>query len=117
MPWPVLVVVIAAGRLIADRRLNIGAGLMLICGVGGNTRIVVENKIVEASVGAGVDNTKKVLTGVLFNCNGVGDANNPANDTGTNKVVTAGGSKKEVYILLVLVVVIGASRFIINGCI
>ena len=48
---------------------------------------------------------------------GVGDADDAANGAGTNKVVAAGGSKGEVCISPVLVVVIGASGFIVDGCI
>ena len=63
-----LIVVIAAGRLIADRGFNTGVVPMPVCGVGGNTRVMVESKIVEASAEARVDNAEEVLTGALPDC-------------------------------------------------
>ena len=112
-----LVVVIAASRLIADGGFNTSAGLVPICGIGGNTKVVVKGKEVEASAKTGVGDAEKVLNGVLPDCGSVKDADDIANGAGTNKVVATRRSKREVCILPMLVVVISASGFIVNRCI
>lgn len=92
-------------------------GFVFICRINGNTKVVVEGKIIEILVETGIDNIKKVLTGALSNYGEIENINDTANSADTNKIVAAKGFKREVYILLILVVVIGISRFIIDRCI
>lgn len=64
---------------------------------------------------AGVGDTEEVLTGALPS--GVEDADDEANGASTNEVTTSGVSKGEAGVWPVIVVVIAASGFIIDGCI
>lgn len=67
---------------------------MLICKIAGNNKIVVEGKIVETSIGARVGDVEEILIEALL-CR-VESANHAGNTIVSNKVIAAGGSKKEV---------------------
>lgn len=93
---PISIKVIASKKLIVNKRFNADASLLPVCGIDSNTKGILESIIVEISAGAGVDDSKEVLSGALPNR--VGDTNNVANGVVTNKVVVTRGPKREVYI-------------------
>lgn len=107
-----LVIVITIEKLIANRKFNVDTGSVLVCGITGNNKIIVKSNIVEASTRAGVGDVKELLIEALLGR--IKDANNTANNTDTNKIIATRGPKREICILPVLIVVISASRFIIN---
>ena len=63
-------------------------------GVGGGTKAVIENKIVEALTRAKISDAEEVLT--RASPGGVRDADDVANGAGTDKVIAAEGPKEEV---------------------
>lgn len=109
--------IIVTDRLILDRRFNIDVGLIPICVIDGDTKVIVEGKIVKISTKAENSNTKKVLIGASLNHNEMRDTDNAINNTGIDKIIIVEGSKKEVCILSMLIIVISASGFIVNRCI
>lgn len=86
-----LVIVIVTNGSITNRRFNTDAGPLLVCRVDGNTRVVIE----------GI---------VLLGSDRMGDVNDAINGTGTNRVVVAGGPKREINISPVLAVVIANGK-------
>lgn len=58
----------------------VGMGPMRICKISGDTKLEVKDKIVEASTGSCVSDTKEVLTKTLLG--GVGDTDDNANNFG-----------------------------------
>lgn len=68
--------------------------LIIICGVGGGTKIGVKSKIVEVSTEVKVNSIEEVLTRVLLN--GLENAEDIANGDGTNKVATTRGLKAKL---------------------
>lgn len=106
--------VIVTSKLIANKRFNTSMGLILVCKVDSNIKVIVEGKIIKISAKTGVDDAKKVLIRALPDFNGMKDVDDTANNANTNKIVITGGSKEEVCILPILIVIIDTSGFIVH---
>lgn len=83
-------------------------GFMFISKIGNGTKVVAEDKIVEALIEAKVSDIEKVLTGALPS--EIKNIDNKINSADINKIAAAKGSKREVGIWLVLIVVITNRR-------
>ena len=98
--------------MIADGEFYTDTDLVPRCKKFGNNKIMIKGKIVEVSTRAKISNIHNLLIETFFN--NIEDADDAANGAGINKVFTTERPKREVNILLVLVVVINTRRFIID---
>lgn len=86
---------------------------MPIDGISGNTKIVIESKIIKVLTKSKISDSKKILSRTSFNK--VGNMNNNVNGTDINKIAAARSSIRKVSIWLVLIIVIIDRRLIANA--